>query len=350
MPIVASRSKEIQKLVAALGAPRPAEREAAAARLRLLGSRATLALVEAARAGPRAARAGALQVLGLSDDPRARRAVLATVADGDAEVAGCAVAIVSRRPDPAAALALAGALRHADPGVRGAAARGLSAAFAAGVAEATEPIVGLLLDEGADEDSRLLALEAVARLPRRERTPLLARLQGTSGLLGRRVAVLAGEPSAEARSLAAVAADLERLPKGAGAVPRLHDLLRRLPDEGGTVEEEAWDLRLRLHRELAERRSGIALYDLRAMLGRRPPRDGGVLLELVARIGDASFVPLLTALVHDSPALTQAGAQALAAIVARERLRKTHRAVRAVKAAHRLVLDGLWSKAVKGRK
>ena len=49
MPIVPSRSRQIQELVAALAAASAAERESAEARLRLLGARAVLPLVAALR-------------------------------------------------------------------------------------------------------------------------------------------------------------------------------------------------------------------------------------------------------------------------------------------------------------
>lgn len=330
--------------MAALAAPGAAERDSAVARLELIGSRAILALVDTLRTGSENAREGAVLVLGRSDDPRARKAVLAAVADAAASVAGHAVAILARRPDAAAARALAAGLRHTDAGVRRAAAKALAAAFAFGVAEATEPVVDLLLDERTDEDSRLAALEAVAGLPSRQRRPLLARVEGATGSLGRRLAALRGEAAPEARRVAEIAAGLDQLPSGAKAVPALHERLKRIAEVPADVEG-AWELRLRLHRELAGRDSRIALYDLREMLEHRPPRDVSLLLDLAARLGDASFVPALAALAHDAPKATDGCVAALAALMQRERLNKSHRSVKAVPARHRAALDALWHKA-----
>ena len=69
----------------------------------------------------------------------------------------------------------------------------------------------------------------------------------------------------------------------------------------------------------------------------------------MGRVGDASFVAAIARLAHDAPAHTEACVGALAAIVRRERLKKTHRLVKAVRAEHRAVLDGLWAKAGRAR-
>jgi len=347
MPIVPSRSRQIQELVAALAASSAAERESAVARLRLLGARAALPLVRALQAGDPATRLGALRALERSDDPRARAAVIGAAADPDPSVARAALVLLAPRSDTAAAAAIARALRHADPSVRREAARGLLAAFAAGSVEATEALLTLLEDADADEALRLVALEAVARLPARDRGSVLARLGTPPGELGRRVAALRGEAPPETRLLAELSQQLDAAPEGAAGVPLLHAALRRLSAEA--PDHAGWPLRLRLHAALADRGSRIALYDLREMLEARPPRDAPALLLLAARIADATFVPALARLAHDAPASTGGCGDALHAIIRREGLKKSHRSVRAVRPEHRAVLDGLWARATKGR-
>lgn len=346
MPIVPSRSRQIQELVAALAAASAAERESAEARLRLLGARAVLPLVAALQASDPATRKGALHVLERLEDARARSAVLGAAADPDASVAHAAVVALARRTDADAVRAEERALRHADASVRREAARGLAAAFAAGSVEATESVLSLLEDREAEEGLRLIALEAVARLPDGERRGVLRRLGTLEGELARRVAALRGEAPPQVRLLAEIALEVDAAPAGPESVPRLHDALRRL---AALPAGEAWALRLRVHRELVARESRIALYDLREMLEQRPAGDAEAVLDLVGRIGDASFVPALARLAHEAPAHTAACVEALAALLHRERFKKTHRAVKAVRPEHRAELDGLWARAEKRR-
>jgi hypothetical protein len=63
MPIVPSRSKQIQELIGALSAARAAERESAIARLTLVGERAVSHLVAALRSGPATAGTAAAEAL-----------------------------------------------------------------------------------------------------------------------------------------------------------------------------------------------------------------------------------------------------------------------------------------------
>ncbi len=255
MPIVPSRSKHIQALIAALAAPSAAERESAIARLGLVGLRAVLPLVAVLRGGSSLeARLGALQALAQIDDARARAAILGAADDPEPRLARAA-ALASGPPPPEAP---------------------------------TEP-----------------------------------------------------------RALRPFERGLESLPAGAKALPALRDALRRLEGELGA--SEAWPLRLRIHRELVQRGSRIALYDLRDMLERRPPRDSAALLDLVAQVGDASVVPALARLAHDAPAASASCVETLAVLIHRERLRKTHRYVKAVRPEHRKLLDGLWAKATRRR-
>jgi hypothetical protein len=69
------------------------------------------------------------------------------------------------------------------------------------------------------------------------------------------------------------------------------------------------------------------------------------LLRAACRVGDASVVPALARAVAEDTALLDGCARALAAIVARERLRRTSAAFKAVRPEHRAAVDLLWERA-----
>ena len=69
------------------------------------------------------------------------------------------------------------------------------------------------------------------------------------------------------------------------------------------------------------------------------------LLRAASRLGDASVAPALARAVAEDAALLDGCAGALAAIVAREKLRKTSAAFKAVRPEHRSAFDVLWDRA-----
>jgi hypothetical protein len=255
MPIVPSRSKQIQEWIAALSAPRAAKRESAIARLTLLGERAVGPLSDALRTAPAAARPAAAEAL----------------------------------------LRLSGA----------------------GSAAARTVLAEALSDPALDESVRLLALEAVGELAE--------------------PAGVEVDPLAEAETFLASA------PEGPEAIPALHRLLGGLGPQA--EDPRSAEMAVRLHEALAARGSRIALYDLRERLEARPPRDVLRLLEVAGQVADASFVPTLARLAADALPLVPACAAVLRAIVRRERLKKSHRSVKAVRAEHQAVFESLWSRA-----
>ena len=97
MAIRPSSAKEIDALVADLGAGQDATRDAAIARLTIIGARAVerLAAVVGSSASA-AARTAALHAIEAIGDPRARTAVLEALADPNAAVAAAAAAAARR--------------------------------------------------------------------------------------------------------------------------------------------------------------------------------------------------------------------------------------------------------------
>ena len=90
-----SRAGEVERLVADLRDGAPVQREAAIARLRVIGARAIDKLAALVAHGqPSAARAAALTALEGIDDPRAVDLALGALADADPEVAGSAIGML----------------------------------------------------------------------------------------------------------------------------------------------------------------------------------------------------------------------------------------------------------------
>jgi hypothetical protein len=131
---------------------------------------------------------------------------------------------------------------------------------------------------------------------------------------------------------------------GPASITALHALLEHLPraDEKAAQAPEVTEIRGRIHRALAALGSRIAVYDLRESLAVRPAPAPSLLLGAAQAVGDASLVPALAALGAEEPSLQDACVSALAAIVGRERLRRTSAAVKSVRPAHRAILDHLW--------
>ena len=176
MPIVASRSGDIQRLISQLDDARGARRDSAVARLTLLGERALPPLLASLPAATALARLGALSVLESLHDSKALPAVLRLIDDPDVRVACLAAEVAASLPDPRAIEPLSGALASRRPLLRRAAASALVALHAAGVVEALAPLLERLLDEREEASLRGLALDAISLLRPRQRKPILERL------------------------------------------------------------------------------------------------------------------------------------------------------------------------------
>ncbi len=173
MAIRLSSSKDIDTLVADLSAAAAVTREAAVARLTIIGARAVERLVAVvASSAPVAARTAALRALEAIGDPRGRAAILHALADADAAVAAAAATAASgylRGPHGAEALdhLTRTALDRSRGGsVRAAAVRAVGELDAATIA----PLLDALRDDR-DEEVRAAAAATATRSGSADRDP-----------------------------------------------------------------------------------------------------------------------------------------------------------------------------------
>lgn len=256
MAIRTSSARDVEALLQQLRSPVAIERDAAIARLRIIGARAgdrVLGLVADASA-PSDVRVAGLKVIEAFDDPRARRSAIEATADPDASVATAAIQVL--RPWLA---------RDGDT-------------------SALECITALVADETKPPDVRRTALEALSELPANLTQPLVesvaAQLSPTPPL----------DDPATAREWLAHHED--------ASLGVLHDLLSQARDlERGTrddLQRKAWlTVRASVHALLARRGTRIALYDLRELFEQAQgplPLD---LLVTMRTIGDLSCIEAL---------------------------------------------------------
>jgi HEAT repeats len=404
MPIVPSRARRIQELIRGLGSERAAERESAVARLTLLGPRVVEALLRALPTAGAGTRLAALEVLERLREARALPEIVALAQSADTQVAKRALEVLGSFPVAKSTAALARVLESAPVPLRRAAAHSLVRLQAAGMVEATDPLLDLLMDEREDDELRLFVLDSLAALdpPLDPRTlaPLLRRLQGSAdATVADRAAALAarGRESRAGDSVAPLRerlrvegpfaagrrgdgpeplspADLERIERelertsdpasvrlladtlgrggGASSIPVLARALERLsrPDDDERIQAARAMAKGRVHIALAALDSRLALFDLREMLQARPVRALPPLLEAAAKVGDASLVPALAGLAAESPALMDLCAGPFASIVRRARLRPTSAALKAVRPPHREALRELWERSARSGK
>jgi hypothetical protein len=397
MPIVPSSARRIQELIRRLGSPRAAERDSAVAQLTLLGPRVLEALLRALPTAGSATRLAALEVLERLREPRTLPEILALAQSADPAVARRALQVLGAFPVPKATAALAKALGSGPLSLRHAAAHALVRLQAGGIVEATDPLLDLLMDEHEDDELRLFVLDALAALDppldSRALRPLLKRLRGSADatvadraetLMAREAASapkdaflsLFGRPVGSGREgVERVSEALDRLKPedasrlerelertsdpasvrlladalarigGTSSIPVLGRALERLsqPEDDEQAQAARAVAKGRLHLALAARDSRIALFDLREMLQARPVRALHPLLQAAARVGDATLVPALAALVAESPALLDACAEAFEAIVRRAKLRRTSAVMKSVRPSHRAALEALWA-------
>ncbi len=397
MAIVASRSRQIHDLLGQLGSPKPSQREAAVARLTLIGERAVPALVEWMKGAEPTGRRAGLEVLGRLRDARTENLVTSLVSDPDETVAERAIELAGEHPGRGAVAELSRVVRQGRPPRRRAALEALCRLHRADALEAMEALLELLVDEAAEPELRIRALDALAGSDRKALRPVLRRLR-TSGSaeLKRHLAELEAGPhrrasrssgperlveawlsdpagrEARRRLLAALDQDKTALDRvhqvlaqtddpstlralielleehrSPASLPRLHELVRRLAEGPGSPERG--EARARAHLALATLDSRIALYDLRELLPEAPVESLPLLLSAAGRVGDASLLPALARRAAEDPEAVEDCAVALRAIMKRERLRRSSRAAKAVPAQHQGALDLLWKRA-RGRR
>jgi HEAT repeat protein len=239
---------EVARLVEQLGDAQAIRRDAAVARLRVIGARAVPALARVVESSaPPLQRAAALAALEGTDDPRALKSAQRAVATAETSVAIAAVAV------------LRSWLNHE---------RGT---------DALEALTVVTLDRARDGAVRLAALDALSDLP----PHLVAPIRATSAL-----ETSDTPPDDPTRALAWLAS------RGANAsLSGIHEALSAARDAERLAATDArrddWRrVRGAAHLVLARRGSRLALYDLRDTLGsatRPVPLD---FLAALSAVGD----------------------------------------------------------------
>jgi hypothetical protein len=325
MPIRPSAAAEIRQLVDALGATENVKREAAIARLAVLGPRAVDHLL---RVYPTTAaletRLGILRALESSADARVGALAAATLSD----------------PSPPLVSAAISVLRSL-----------LGSADSKTARDALDALVAVVVDRSRQTDCRLAAFDALRELPSSTLDPIRRTLSADPDAelrqrVGHAPAVVAENPDASVWTTAVEG----RLPSSpellktalgreASAAKLIH--LQRLVDqvraqesrEGDAGRREAWRVvRGALHQVLASRGSRLALYDLRDSL-LETERLPVAFLAALEEIGDATCLEPLAAAYDASAAGADPWwrdhlATAFRAIVHREGLTRRHAAVK----------------------
>lgn len=325
MPIRKSSAASIDALTADLASPSAVTREAAIARLAVIGPRAVeslVAIVGHAQNGP-TARLGAIRALEALADERALDAALGAALDPDAGVATGAVALarvfLQGRRDPAVldrltAIAL----------------------------DCTRPDTVRLAAVAAISDLNPATLRPLWEALATDPSPAIRERVGTGPRpSGPQAEVPAGVQLHEAAEagLPEHAETLRRLLNAGGTtapLPTVHRIIERLREREAAVPAPAraeWTrARGTAHVALAKRSSRVGLYDLReALEGASAPLPVEFLAAL-SIAGDASCLEAI-AVAHGRAADTwwrQHLADTFQAIVARERLTRRHAVMRKI--------------------
>ena len=322
MSIRRSSSADVARLIAELVSGDAQRRDMALARLAVIGSRATSALVSVANDPTERdeARVAAFEALEAIGDGRAIAAAMTALSGSAESVAVAAVGLLGRLA------------REKD----------------ARATKAFEQLAALTLSSRTPTAVRLAALTALEGQPERLLKPIYEALakdpaskvvarvtRRQAGAVESLDALVAKGLPADPDVIAAVARDDgERAPLM--ALKRAIDAIRAREAQAADVATcERWRVaRGVLHHHLASRGSRLALYDLReALEGATGPLPVGF-LSAAAVIGDASCLqPLARAWVesgHDDRWWREHLAEAFRAIVAREALTRRHPALKLI--------------------
>ncbi len=336
MAIKTSASQEVRRLVADLtaSAPTDTKREAAVARLAVIGTRAVRQLVEALSAATTTeARTAVLSALEAIPDARAIPPILANLASDDLPVR----------------LAAARAARGLLPLAQG--------------TMVLDRLTSIAIDRSQPGDLRGIAVESLATLPDRTVRPVLDRLKDDTSPAVRaallRQSAVTDDPVADLEEASDgwlprdPQALLQLVARAAEDAPlsTLHRLIERVrskEEEGRKSHRKDWRaVRGALHLALARRGSRVALYDLRESIERAEEPLSADFLEALALIGDASTLESVAAAFVQSSAMPDAGswrrgvADTFQAIVAREGITPRQAAMRRVKSRFREHVDPL---------
>ena len=334
MAIRASASLEVRRLLGDLEGEDPVRRDAAVARLAVIGTRAVRQILEhLAATSVASARASLLMALESITDPRAVEPVLAAMTSEDAAVR-------------VAAIRAARGLLSLPQGPR-----------------VLDRLTALVLDPGRPGPERAVALDALGALPARTMRPLLDKLRDDPSREVRDVVAQAGLPVDDPVSELEEAADgwLARDPdavvhlvsRAAADAPlstlhRLIEKVRSKESEGRPARRRDWGtVRGALHIALARRASKVALYDLREAFERSTEPLPPDYLTAMGLVGDASCLePLAVAFVQahameDADVWRRDVAAVFREIVKREGLTRRHGPIRRVRARFRNEVDEL---------
>jgi HEAT repeat protein len=339
--IRASSAKEVDSLIADLSGPDPVAREAAIARLTVIGSRAVERLLRVLRSSTESvARVSALRALEGIRDPRSLGQSLEAATDQDAAVA-------------VAAIAVARSFLNDEKGTI-----------------VVEQLTKLVLDAQRAESVRLAAIAALKDLEPATVAPLLKaltedvnpaiRTEAVRPALKRQAAAPHSTAVPAAEALLARASEdglpdnpdqLREALASATRTPALAALLRivervrdREAEEPARRREKWTAVRAAAHLALARRHSRIALYDLREWLDtwKTPlPVDALAALSL---IGDASCLePIANRYRTPQDEWSKLRlADMFRAIVEREGVSRRHPAIKRVERKQKQTLDELW--------
>jgi hypothetical protein len=327
--IKASAATEVSALVGALAHGDDIHREAAVARLAVIGSRAVDRLIRAyGEAGDRSTRLSILRVFEAVGDRRT-----------------LPIARGAMREGGDLAVAAAGVLRSL-----------LASEHAAASADALDALVSAALDTTTDRRLRLAAIDALQDVPGDARDRVAAALASDPAKDMRRAAKamttesgaaealwrdalegqLPDEPAAlrELISAKAIAAPLNNLRKLVEAVRERE--ARAQPDA------DAWrDVRGSLHQALALRGSRVALYDLRESLEAAVDPLPPSFLAALHVLGDESCLEPLAARWRAASAATPEGqrrrhqlGETFKAITRREKITRRHAVIKRLAARH----------------
>jgi hypothetical protein len=276
-----SAAKEISALVSDLASPRAVVREAAVARLTVIGARASsaLAAIVADRQASPAARTAALRVFEATAESQGIESAVAAVDDANDDIVRAAIAALAphvRRAEGAVVVdrLTAIALDRQRPGpIREAAVRGLLDLDTSSL----RPLLKALRSDGSPEIAALVANRRAGQPPPEEPGELLAR-----AVDGR----LPSDGEMVRRALAR-AGDAMTLPDVLALIERLRDHEKAQPPAGRGQWQAA---RAAAHLVLARRGSRIALYDLRETVERAKEPVAMEFLTALDALGDASCV------------------------------------------------------------
>lgn len=337
MIIKASSGRQIEALVADLAGSDLVKREAAMARLIVLGDRSIERLMRLVSSdAPPPARRAALRALEAIGNPRAVGAVIAAIADADPDIAAAAVAAARAFLTSERGALVVDRLMSAvvdtvrDPRVRLAALAALET-----LGPSTLKPLRNTLRNDPDPALRAAAAASTARAapPERDAARELARAAAGD---------LADDPAAirDAVSLAGAQA----------ALPLLHRLVERLREReaaepSGPRRVEWARARASVHLALAQRHSRLALYDLRESL---ESADAPLPVEFLASLtiaGDRSCLePIAAAYTRVRDTWWRRHlAEAFRAIVARERITRRHAVVKRIEKRWKGALGEVWA-------